>query len=180
MNYSINKFFEKDECYSIIKYADRMGKQFTYTNNNGWDCKRIGDVEFNKMIVDRFNKNYINNSFKMWFPLEEFEVKDVNISITKYYDGRWLDLHLDSTSQLTTVIVLSDNFLDGRFMLSESYNKNECKKYELGVGESISFDGSKLYHGVMPVTEGIRCALNIWMTNTNFKYLKLDEPKKLI
>jgi len=180
MNYSINNFFEKEECNSIIEYADRVGKKFNYNPTEVWDCKRIADVDFNKLIIDRFIKNYDDNKFKLWFPLEEFEIKDVNISITKYYEGRRLDLHLDSTSQLTTVIVLNDNFTDGRFMLSETHKQTDSEKYELKIGQSISFDGSKIYHGVMPVVNGIRCALNIWMTNTNFKYLKLYDNKKIL
>ena len=180
MKYTINNFFEKEECNSIIEYADRVGKKFNYNPTEVWDCKRIADVDFNKLIIDRFIKNHDDNKFKLWFPLEEFEIKDVNISITKYYDNRRLDLHLDSTSQLTTVIVLNDNFADGRFMLSETQNKNDSEKHELKIGQSISFDGSKIYHGVMPVTNGIRCALNIWMTNTDFKYLKLHDKKKLL
>lgn len=180
MNYRINKFFDKEECSSIIEYADRVGKKFNYNPTEVWDCKRIADTNFNKLIIERFIKNYNENEFKLWFSLDNFEIKDVNISITKYYDGRRLDLHLDSTSQLTTVIVLNDNFTDGRFMLSKTLDENDSEKHLLGVGESISFDGSKIYHGVMPVTNGTRCALNIWMTNTDFKYLKLHDNKKLI
>jgi hypothetical protein len=180
MNYTINNFFEKEECNSIIEYADKVGKKFNYNPTEVWDCKRISDLEFNKLIIDRFIKNYKENGFKLWFSLDNFEIKDINISITKYYDNRRLDLHLDSTSQLTTVIVLNENFVDGRFMLSETQNQNDSEKYELKIGQSISFDGSKIYHGVMPVTSGIRCALNIWMTNTDFKYLKLHDNKKLI
>lgn len=180
MNYTINQFFEKEECNSIIEYADRVGKKFNYNPTEVWDCKRIADVDFNKLIIDRFIKNYNDNKFKLWFPLENFEVKDFNISITKYYENRRLDLHLDAKSQLTTVIVLNDNFFDGRFMLSETPDKINSEKHLLGMGQSITFDGSKVYHGVMPVTSGIRCALNIWMTNTNFKYIKLYDHKKLI
>jgi len=77
--------------------------------------------------------------------------------------------------------MLSDEFDDGRFTLSNSYmNINNAQKYHLNIGECISFDGSKIYHGVMPVTSGIRCALNIWMTNTDFKYKPLKNNKTLI
>jgi predicted 2-oxoglutarate/Fe(II)-dependent dioxygenase YbiX len=108
-------------------------------------------------------------------------IKDVNISLTKYYSGKWLDLHIDANSQFTTVIMLSDEFDDGRFTLSNSYmNINNAQKYHLNIGECISFDGSKIYHGVMPVTNGIRCALNIWMTNTDYKYRPLKTNKTLI
>jgi hypothetical protein len=114
----------------------------------------------------------------LWFDLNEFDIKDINVSLTKYYDGKWLDLHKDGTSEFTTVIVLSDEFYDGRFVLSNSYKDiNNAQKYHLNIGESISFNGNKTYHGVMPVTNGLRCALNLWMTNTDFKYNPLKPLK---
>ena len=146
-----------------------------------WDCKRIYDEKFKENIVNKLKTNYENNTFKLWFDLNKFDIKDVNISLTKYYDGRWLDLHLDKTSQLTTVIVLSDGFNDGRFALSNSYKDiNDAEKYHLNIGQSISFDGNKIYHGVIPVVDGIRYALNIWMTNTDFKYKPLKSKKTII
>jgi len=181
MQFSINNFFVKEECNSIIALADMLGVPFSYNPNEHWDCKRIYDESFKNYIINTLLLNYKNNEFKLWFDLNEFDIKDVNVSLTKYYDGRWLDLHLDSTSQFTTVIVLSDEFDDGRFSLSNSYTDiNNTEKYHLNIGESISFDGSKIYHGVMPVTKGIRCALNIWMTNTDFKYRAVKINKSII
>jgi predicted 2-oxoglutarate/Fe(II)-dependent dioxygenase YbiX len=181
MEYSINNIFNKEECDSIIEFTDRIGTPFSYNPNEVWDCKRIYDENFKNEIVNRLKLNYKNNEFKLWFDLNKFDIKDVNISLTKYYDGRWLDLHLDKTSQFTTVIVLSDEFDDGRFALSNSYGDiNNVEKYHLNIGESISFDGSKIYHGVIPVINGIRCALNIWMTDTDFKYKALKTNKSLI
>ena len=195
MEYSINKFFEKSECDDIIEFAEEVGFPFSYTKDkSGWDCKRIHDAQFTHTIKQRFVDGYNNNTFKLWLPLQEFDIKDINISLTKYYDGRWLDLHLDMSSQLTTVIVLSDGFSDGRFMLSEnnrllngatqaipplgsvpSSKVDDSLKIQINKGECISFDGSKIYHGVLPVTEGTRFALNIWMTNTNYKFLQIDK-----
>jgi predicted 2-oxoglutarate/Fe(II)-dependent dioxygenase YbiX len=181
MEYSINNMFNKDECESIIKFTDNIGIPFSYNPNETWDCKRIYDKNFQNEIVNRLKLNYKSNEFNLWFDLNKFDIKDVNISLTKYYDGRWLDLHLDKTSQFTSVIVLSDGFNDGRFALSNSYEDvNNVQKYHLNIGECISFDGSKIYHGVMPVTTGIRCALNIWMTNTDFKYKPLKTNKSII
>jgi hypothetical protein len=181
MEYSINNIFNKDECESIIKFTDDIGIPFSYNPKEVWDCKRIYDEKFKENIVNKLKTNYENNTFKLWFDLNEFDIKDVNISLTKYYDGRWLDLHLDRTSQLTTVIVLSDGFNDGRFALSNSYKDiNDAEKYHLNIGQSISFDGNKIYHGVIPVVTGIRYALNIWMTNTDFKYKPLKNKKTII
>lgn len=181
MKFSINNFFEKEECKSIIDFTDKVGVPFSYNPKENWDCKRIYDDDFKNNIKNRLVSNYKNNKFKLWFDFDEFDIKDINVSLTKYYNGRWLDLHLDSTSQFTTVIVLSDGFDDGRFSLSNSYmDINQTEKYYLNIGESISFDGSKIYHGVMPVNTGIRMALNIWMTNTDFKYKPLKNNKSII
>jgi hypothetical protein len=181
MEFSTNKFFEKEECNSILEYVDSIGDIFSYNPNETWDCKRIYDESFKNDILNRIKLNYQSNEFKLWFDLNEFDIKDVNISLTKYYSGKWLDLHIDANSQFTTVIMLSDEFDDGRFTLSNSYmNINNAQKYHLNIGECISFDGSKIYHGVMPVTNGIRCALNIWMTNTDYKYRPLKTNKTLI
>lgn len=181
MNFSINKFFDESDCDDIIKFCEENGTQFSYHSSETWDCKRVYVDEFKEKIINKLKDKYILGEFKLWFDLNNFNIKDTNISLTKYYDGRWLDLHLDSTSQLTTVIVLSKNFSDGRFVLSEKPKKIEdCDKYELKIGDSISFDGSKIYHGVMPVNKGIRCALNIWNTNTDFKYYKINKEKKLL
>jgi hypothetical protein len=181
MEFSINNFFSKEECKSIIEITDEIGVKFSYNPNEVWDCKRIYDDKFKENIVNKLKTNYKNNNFKLWFDLNEFKINDVNISLTKYYDGRWLNLHLDKTSQLTTVIVLSDGFDDGRFALSNNNRDiNLADKHNLKIGDGISFDGSKIYHGVLPVHTGIRYALNIWMTNTDFKYYRLDKNKKLI
>jgi hypothetical protein len=181
MEFSINNFFSKEECKSIIEIADEIGIKFSYNPNEVWDCKRIYDEKFKENIINKLKTNYENNTFKLWIDLNEFKINDVNISLTKYYDGKWLDLHLDKTSQLTTVIVLSDTFDDGRFALSNSYKDiNDAEKYHLNIGQSISFDGSKIYHGVIPIVEGIRYALNIWMTDTDFKYKPLKNKKSLI
>ncbi len=181
MNYHINKFFNKNECSYIIDFAEKNGTQFSYNPNEVWDCKRIYDSNFKNFILDKFITKYKEKSFDLWFDLNTFDIRDCNISLTKYYEGRWLDLHLDTTSQLTTVIVLSDEFSDGRFILSETKNDiDNCDKFELKIGQSITFDGSKVFHGVMPVNSGVRYALNIWMTNTDFKYYALDNSKKLI
>jgi len=181
MEFSINNFFSKEECKSIIEIADEIGVKFSYNLNEVWDCKRIYDDKFKENILNKLKTNYQNNNFKLWFDLNEFKINDVNISLTKYYDNRWLDLHLDRTSQLTTVIVLSDEFDDGRFVLSNRNGDiNTADKYNLQIGDGISFDGSKIYHGVLPVHTGIRYALNIWMTNTDFEYKPLKINKSII
>lgn len=181
MEFAINNFFEKSECSEMIEFMDLNGTPFSYFPKETWDCKRLYNDEFKEKILNKIKTLYATDKFKLWFDLNEFQINDINISLTKYYDGKWLDLHLDSTSQFTTVIVLSENFNDGRFALSNRYGDiNKCEHYGLEMGQSISFDGSKIYHGVLPVTVGTRCAMNIWMTNTDFKYRPIKKNKSII
>ena len=173
MKYTINTFFKKQECDDIIDFCMKEGESFNYNPNEVWDCRRVYDESFKKYILEKI------------LEVEKFElfnVKNINVSLTKYYDSRRLDLHLDSTSNYTTVICLSDNFEDGRFVLSEkqcSLNDTDVK-IKLSLGEGVTFEGNKIYHGVMPVHTGLRCALNIWMNDTDFNYYKLDTKKKLL
>ena len=116
-----------------------------------------------------------------------FDIKNFNISLTSYYDGRYLNLHKDPTSELTTVIVLSDGYEGGQFAISYETNPsiyfenlNGIEIFDLKLGDSISFNGSTTYHGVLPVTSGTRYALNIWMTETNFDYPKIKTNKTLL
>lgn len=200
MNYSINNFLEPSECDYIIDYIENNGVHFSYTKDiYSWYCKRIPNSEFTSSIIDKFFNKYYDGSFKLWFSLESFDLKDFNVSLTKYYDGRWLDLHKDQDSQLTSVVVLSDSFYDGRFLLSDSTElKNQAtravpnlgsvpgskvdsiQKFHLKKGECLTFNGTELYHGVMPVTEGIRYSLNLWMTNGDKKFIKPSKDKSFI
>lgn len=175
MNYDINKFFSKEECDYIIEYCMSNGEPFSYYQFeiNSWDCRRMYDETF---------KNYVLDKILAVKDFSEFNIRNINVSLTRYYDGRRLDLHLDSTSSYTTVISLTNEYVDGRFVLS----KHRCDlteaeiKLDLKLGEGVTFEGNKIYHGVMPVTSGLRCALNIWMNDTDFSYYKLDKKRKLL
>lgn len=192
MKYSINQFFDPSECQEIIDYAENNAIRFSYTKDReSWDCKRLPDSDFTEALIKRFRDKYNDGSLKLWFPFEDFEVKSYNISLTKYYDGRWLDLHLDQVAKLTTVIVLNDKFYDGRFILSRDWKLSNgaskavprlgttpgskidfAEKIELAKGESITFSGMETYHGVLPVTEGIRYSLAIWQTDIDHNFIK--------
>jgi hypothetical protein len=188
IQYSVNgNFFNKDEINDILTFCKKNGESFSYNPNETWDCKRIYDEEFKQKILSKFIENIKSNDFELWFDFETFDLKNFNISLTSYYDGRYLNLHKDKTSELTTVIVLSDDFEGGQFVLTE--DENPPYNFEtldgliisdLKLGDSISFNGSKTFHGVLPVTEGTRYALNIWMTETDFDYPKLKNNKTLL
>ena len=79
------------------------------------------------------------------------------------------------------------DFFGGDFALTEdetpSFHFEEMDNistFRLGLGDVITFNGSETYHGVLPVTEGKRYALNIWMTETDFNYPKNKINKTLL
>jgi len=173
IQYKINQYFNQEECNEIIEFCLKNGDQFSYNPNDNWDCKRIYNEEFKSKIL----KSILDvQSF------DSFNIRNINVSFTQYYDGRRLDLHLDKTSNYTTVIPLTTNYKDGRFVLSnfDTELENGKIKLDLKMGEGVTFEGNKIFHGVMPVNIGIRQSLNIWMNDTNFIYHKLDDTKKLI
>jgi hypothetical protein len=152
-----------------------------------WDCRRIYDDKFKTKIIDLLTNNYKSGNFKLWFNYNDFNLKNFNISLTSYYNGKYLNLHKDKSSELTTVIVLSDGFEGGQFALTDYKNPpihfetlKDVSIFNLKLGDSISFNGSTTYHGVLPVTNGIRYALNIWMTESDFNYPKLKVNTTLI
>jgi Rps23 Pro-64 3,4-dihydroxylase Tpa1-like proline 4-hydroxylase len=188
MNYTINNnFCNSVEAKNIIDFCLQYGEPFSYKPTENWDCRRIYDEDFKKKIITILTKKYSKNEFSLWFDYNEFKLKNFNISLTSYYDGRYLNLHKDKSSELTTVIVLSDDFVGGEFALCGDKNPpinfetlEGISTFDLKLGDLISFNGSETYHGVLPVTNGTRYALNIWMTETDFDYPKLKSNKTVI
>lgn len=185
MVHSINSFFTPEECSNFLEFMDKNGERFSYKKDEkiSWDCKRVYDKDFKSHILQKINSLYDSRKIDFWFNYREFNLTNINVSLTKYYDGRYLDLHRDSTSSFTTVIPITEDYSDGRFVISEKYTTMEDEKntfLNLKMGQGVTFIGDKTYHGVMPVTKGIRCAMNIWMNDKNFEYYKVDLSKKLI
>lgn len=188
MNHNINyNFCDRKVAKEIVDFCIKYGEKFSYNPTEHWDCRRIFDNEFKKKIITLLNEKYENGDFKLWFEYSDFNLKNFNISLTSYYDGRYLNLHKDKSSELTTVIVLSDEFEGGQFAITEDENPpyhfetlEGLKLYDLKLGDVISFDGTKTFHGVLPVTKGIRYALNIWMTETDYTYSMVKVKKTLL
>jgi len=187
MNYSTNNnFCSPEEARDIIHFCLENGEPFSYNPTESWDCRRIYEPVFKEKIFKSLNSKYKNGDFKLWFDYATFIPKNFNISLTAYYDGRYLNLHKDKSSELTTVIVLSEDFEGGNFALSIEINPSfhfesldNISTFDLKLGDSITFDGSKTFHGVLPVTKGIRYALNIWMTETDFNYSRIKNNKTI-
>ena len=184
MKYNVSTYFTSEECSDIVKFCMEKGEMFFYDPKQNWDCRRIYDVDFKKKILNKLiNNDQLKNNL---FNFSGYDTNRMIVSLTRYYDGRFLNLHRDVISEFTTVIVLTDEFEDGRFVVSDTHTKeitdisNNYEKIKLEIGQGISFDGSKKYHGVMPVNKGIRSALNIWLSEDNLKHYKLKKNSTLI
>ena len=81
MEFSINKFFLKEECNSILEYVDSVGEPFSYNPNETWDCKRIYDESFknlNKLDTENLAK-MINWLIKL---PQEIEIREISVYCT--------------------------------------------------------------------------------------------------
>jgi hypothetical protein len=165
-----NFFFSKKECEEIVQICEKFGvKQLHKVDAyNKWDYLRIYDDGFKETILKKYKEVFTNTTI-FPFDLESITIEQVSLTLTRYYDGRFLEIHRDVSSDFTTVIPLTDGFDDGRFVISEEKisieNKtfNESNIHTINQGCGLTFDGGKVWHGVMPVYSGIRKSLNIWI-----------------
>jgi Rps23 Pro-64 3,4-dihydroxylase Tpa1-like proline 4-hydroxylase len=171
-----NFFFSKEECEEIVVLCEKAGITPIHKIDayNKWDMLRIHDNSIKEKILERY-KEVFSNDTTLSFDLNAITTNHISLSLTRYYDGRFLEMHRDTSSELTSVVVLTDNFEDGRFVLSddkvsiEHKTINDTHLYSISQGNSLTFNGHTIWHGVMPVYEGIRKSLNIWVEPESFK-----------
>ena len=171
-----NFFFSKEECEEIVLLCEKVGREPIHKIDayNKWDMLRIYDIPIKERVLSRY-KEVFSNDTTIAFDLNSITTDEIFLSLTRYYDGRFLEIHRDTSSELTSVIVLSDDFEDGRFVLSEDKIKIENNTldsdllYTINQGSGLTFNGHTIWHGVMPVYKGIRKSLNIWIESESFK-----------
>jgi hypothetical protein len=176
MNGSIQTFFTKEECDEIALFCEKIGITFNHgvAVLNPWDNRKIHNDQFKEKILNRY-KEVFGNDTSIPFNVNSLTIDNIYLTLTRYFDGRFLEMHKDTSSDLTTVIVLTDDFYDGRFVLSQNNMKiennivDETLLNNINKGEGITFYGGEIYHGVMPVKNGIRKSLNIWVNPNQFK-----------
>ena len=173
---SIQTFFTKEECDEIALFCEKIGITFNHgvAVLNPWDNRKIHNDQFKEKILNRYKEVFGNNN-TIPFNVNSLTIDNIYLTLTRYFDGRFLEMHKDTSSDLTTVIVLTDDFYDGRFVLSQNNMKiennivDETLLNNINKGEGITFYGGEIYHGVMPVKNGIRKSLNIWVNPNQFK-----------
>lgn len=171
-----NFFFSKEECEEIALFCEKNGLQTLHKVDayNKWDNLRVYDDNFKERILKRYIEVFSNDT-SISFDLNSLTTNHIYLSLTKYYDGRFLEMHRDTSSELTSVIVLTDEFEDGRFVLSEDKISIENKTFSdsnlhtIIQGNGLTFNGHTIWHGVLPVYKGIRKSLNIWIEPNDFK-----------
>lgn len=177
-----NFFFSKEECEEIVLISERVGVAPIHKIDayNKWDMLRIYDIPLKEKILKRY-KEVFSNDTTLSFDLNSIGLNQIFLSLTRYYDGRFLEMHRDTSSELTSVIVLTDNFEDGRFVLSndkisiENKSFNDINLHTINQGNGLTFNGHTIWHGVMPVNIGVRKSLNIWIEPESFKIQSGDK-----
>ena len=169
-------FFSNEECDEIAILCEKIGIKFNHNVSvyNKWDSRKIHNDKFKTKMLQRYKEVYSNDT-TLPFDLNSLTIDNIYLSITRYYDGRFLEMHKDTSSDLTTVIGLTDDFEDGRFVLSENKTLiqngtiNKSLIHTIKKGNGLRFNGGEVYHGVLPVNKGIRKSLNIWIKPDIFK-----------
>jgi len=171
-----NFFFSKEECEEIALFCEKVGLQTLHKVDayNKWDNLRVYDDNFKERILKRYKEVFANDT-TIPFDLNGLTINQIYLSLTRYYEGRFLEMHRDTSTELTSVIVLTDDFEDGRFVLSEDKIKiensivNDESLHTINQGTGLTFNGHTIWHGVMPVRTGVRKSLNIWVEPNDFK-----------
>jgi hypothetical protein len=176
MSIKNNFFFSKEECEEIVLFCEKSGLQTLHKIDayNKWDNLRVHDDKFKEQILKKYKEVFLNDE-SVPFDLNTLTTNKIYLSLTRYYDGRFLEMHRDTSAQLTSVIVLTNDFEDGRFAVSEDKIKIENSivddklLHTINQGNGLTFNGHTMWHGVMPVHRGIRKSLNIWVEPNDFK-----------
>ena len=140
-------FLESEWCDNIINTFE----QDFYPDPRG---------DWNAFTLNKESSLY-EQLFSKFLPLVGYNF-DINwVNVTVYNEGKGLRNHKDEASTLTIVCNLNDNYEGGRFIV------NKSSYLSLGKGDCVVFNGSKVYHGVEPVTKGTRYSFNLWTVPKN-------------
>lgn len=146
---------EERPSITFVSQKDHEGNALTHmTKYNGvLDTYNIID-----RCIEEISKSY-------GIAKEKIQVKQDTLSVVKWTEGTYLDLHVDDLGYVT------DNHLPVHIYLNDAYEGGEIKfathnlSFKPNVGEFIVFPGNMHYpHEVTKVLSGIRYTLPIWFT----------------
>ena len=161
------KIFDDTFCDYLVDYVKKNCQLSNISAKiNWWLWNLWGDsfmpkheTEFRDDVI----KKEIFDKLRDKFNIDDYDL--IWLQMTEYAEGTTpLHDHLDAKNNKTFTIMLTDGFKGG-----ETYIDNQ--KIDLCKGDGIFFDGYRQYHGVREVKEGIRNALNIWLTPKKTKLI---------
>ena len=111
MSIKSNFFFSKEECEEIVLFCEKFGLQTLHKIDayNKWDNLRVYDDNFKERILKKY-KEVFSNDKSVPVDLNTLTINQIYLSLTRYYDGRFLEMHRDTSTQITSVIVLTNDF----------------------------------------------------------------------
>ena len=151
------KLFSPEFCDSLIKTIKNECVLSEWYKMNWYIWLIWGQQPSQQLEMDKWNNN-IMEIVKDELRKTEFDIDSHRLTwlqMTEYENNRWLREHVDGYSNNTLIIILTDNFIGGDTMISN-------EKINLDKGDGVFFRGHNTLHGVSPVTDGVRNALNFW------------------
>lgn len=157
--YLKDNFLNNNECHDLVKFFD---KNF---ENHGiiFDDRKI--INLQKASIELSNDEYYNDAdiIKSLNSKLEYNIKGIDTSsfinyshITVREKDNFQHSHVDFDYHTwTSVLYLNENFEGG-----ETCVEGEIIKPMQG--SIITFQGNKLRHEVLPVTQGIRYTILVW------------------
>lgn len=158
MRYKVTKILNDEACSDIILRHHKEIKPAFIGQEKTYDTKiRQSSIK----LLSEDEKNLLIND-----PNRELSI---DVQFAEYNIGDFYDWHDDlwnrQFEEITTIILLNDEFEGGEFQIKTS--DNEIETCELRSGESIQFP-SEVIHRVKPITKGVRYSLTIWNSILRF------------
>ena len=143
--YTLNDILSPEECQKIIDDLPEEG-----TGSWAGSLYETDDLPgYSEFIARRYRCDA--NMRK--YVAERTGVVSPKMYVCKYIVGEGAKTHRDG-NKFTINILLNNDFKGGQFLIKNRY------PIDLNVGDAVVFD-TETFHGVRPVTSGVRYALNI-------------------
>ncbi len=158
MRYKVTKILNDVACSNIILKHYKEIKPAFIGHEKIYNTKiRQSSIK----LLSEDEKNLLVND-----PNRELSIE---VQFAEYNIGGFYDWHDDlwngGFEEITTVILLNDEFEGGEFQIKTS--DNQIETCVMRIGESIQFP-SEVIHRVKPVTKGVRYSLAIWNSILRF------------
>lgn len=162
MRYKVNKILNDETCFNIILKHHKEIKPALIEGGKYNSKIRQSLIK----LLSQDEKNLIIDD-----PKEEL---NIDVQFAKYNVGDFYDWHNDlwnkGFEELTTIVLLNEDFEGGEFQTKT--NNDQIETYKLKIGESIQFP-AEVFHKVKPITKGVRYSVTIWnYINILEKYIK--------